>query len=331
MKELRTFGGIASKWSSLAMTKPTTDSSSNCSISDKKLFIGGLNPETSDNCIYNYFGKFGEVKSVQLIFDKVTNQSRRFGFVIMNDESSISKILKLQPHFIKNKQIECKRALPKSSLNCSTDVSSKVQEQLPKVESNGMINRIDEVHKRKLFIGGLGRTLTEREIVEYFIVYGEIQECFIKRQNNVSRGFGFLIFKSEISVHNVMKNLDYKKILIKNTEIECKIAVPRQDILVSNQLIASTVDRAHNTLTPTEEAKEHQNSGFNEKLLFLSKYSLEQDPKSDYSPKDSIFEDSKSTIVDSFLNDSSSSSSILQSEEDKFYFFKDELLMSVYN
>ena len=126
--------------------------------------------------------------------------------------------------------------------------------------------------------------------------------------------------------------MEYKKITIKNTEIECKIAVPRQDILVSNQQISSSIDRAESPSTSLcDEIKEAENSGFNEKLLFLSKYSIEQEPKCEYSLKDSICEDSKSTIIDSFLNDSASSSSILQSEEDKFYFFKDELLMSVYN
>lgn len=39
----------------------------------KKIFVGGLNPETTEEKIREYFGAFGEVSTYQLIFCKHLN------------------------------------------------------------------------------------------------------------------------------------------------------------------------------------------------------------------------------------------------------------------
>ena len=78
-----------------------------------KLFVGGLSQGTKEEDVYNYFKKFGNIKSVKLMYDSKTNESRRFGFAIFESKEAVTIILNLQPHFIKNKQVDCKLALPK--------------------------------------------------------------------------------------------------------------------------------------------------------------------------------------------------------------------------
>ncbi|XP_062856540.1 RNA-binding motif protein, X chromosome isoform X2 [Trichomycterus rosablanca] len=46
-----------------------------------KLFIGGLNTETSEKALESYFGKFGRLSEVLLMKDRETNKSRGFAFV----------------------------------------------------------------------------------------------------------------------------------------------------------------------------------------------------------------------------------------------------------
>ncbi|XP_066571269.1 RNA-binding motif protein, X chromosome isoform X1 [Amia ocellicauda] len=46
-----------------------------------KLFIGGLNTETNEKALEQYFGKFGRVVEVLLMKDRETNKSRGFAFV----------------------------------------------------------------------------------------------------------------------------------------------------------------------------------------------------------------------------------------------------------
>lgn len=46
-----------------------------------KLFIGGLNTETTEKALEQYFSKYGRIVEVLLMKDRETNKSRGFAFV----------------------------------------------------------------------------------------------------------------------------------------------------------------------------------------------------------------------------------------------------------
>uniref|UniRef100_A0A8C5LWK7 RRM domain-containing protein n=1 Tax=Leptobrachium leishanense TaxID=445787 RepID=A0A8C5LWK7_9ANUR len=46
-----------------------------------KLFVGGLNFETTDRCLQDLFSKYGTVLDACVVKDRETNRSRGFGFV----------------------------------------------------------------------------------------------------------------------------------------------------------------------------------------------------------------------------------------------------------
>ena len=50
----------------------------------KKLYVGNLTYETTDNDLQNLFAPFGTVQSAQVIMDRDTGRSKGFGFVEMN-------------------------------------------------------------------------------------------------------------------------------------------------------------------------------------------------------------------------------------------------------
>lgn len=50
-----------------------------------KLFIGKLSFDTTNASLLELFKQYGEVTSADVIMDKVTNRSRGFGFVEMNE------------------------------------------------------------------------------------------------------------------------------------------------------------------------------------------------------------------------------------------------------
>ena len=54
----------------------------------KKLYVGGLSWDTTDEGLRNAFAKFGEVSEVAVIKDRDTGRSRGFGFVTMVDEAA---------------------------------------------------------------------------------------------------------------------------------------------------------------------------------------------------------------------------------------------------
>lgn len=57
----------------------------------KKIYIGNLSFSTVEDTLSEYFASFGEVISSVIIKDKVTQNSKGFGFVEMSDDISAQK------------------------------------------------------------------------------------------------------------------------------------------------------------------------------------------------------------------------------------------------
>jgi RNA recognition motif-containing protein len=54
----------------------------------KKLFVGGLSWNTTDDGLLDAFSAFGEVTDAKVITDRDTNRSRKFGFVTFTDSDA---------------------------------------------------------------------------------------------------------------------------------------------------------------------------------------------------------------------------------------------------
>lgn len=59
----------------------------------KKIYVGNLSFTTSEETLKDYFSAYGEVLSATVIKDKVTNQSKGFGFVEMADEANTERAI----------------------------------------------------------------------------------------------------------------------------------------------------------------------------------------------------------------------------------------------
>lgn len=79
----------------------------------KKIFVGGLNPETTEEKIREYFGAFGEIETIELPMDPKTNKRRGFVFITFKEESAVKKILEKKYHNVCGSKCEIKIAQPK--------------------------------------------------------------------------------------------------------------------------------------------------------------------------------------------------------------------------
>ncbi|XP_064341851.1 heterogeneous nuclear ribonucleoprotein D-like isoform X5 [Camelus dromedarius] len=66
----------------------------------KKVFVGGLSPDTSEEQIKEYFGAFGEIENIELPMDTKTNERRGFCFITYTDEEPVKKLLESRYHQI---------------------------------------------------------------------------------------------------------------------------------------------------------------------------------------------------------------------------------------
>ena len=80
---------------SQAQENPSGGQQQTADEDDRKLFVGGLPQEVSEEELNEHFGQFGEIESVNLKTDPNTGRSRGFCFVVYKVRSCYDSI-----HFI---------------------------------------------------------------------------------------------------------------------------------------------------------------------------------------------------------------------------------------
>ncbi|XP_035482019.2 heterogeneous nuclear ribonucleoprotein A/B isoform X3 [Scophthalmus maximus] len=78
-----------------------------------KIFVGGLNPETTEEAIREYFGAFGEIETIELPIDPKSKKRRGFIFITYKEEACVHKCLQKKFHNIQGGRCELKIAQPK--------------------------------------------------------------------------------------------------------------------------------------------------------------------------------------------------------------------------
>jgi RNA recognition motif-containing protein len=79
------------------------------------LYIGNIPYNMSENDLTQLFANFGEVSSLNVVKDKVTNRSKGFGFVEMPDDSAASAAInELNGKEINGRKIIVNEARPKT-------------------------------------------------------------------------------------------------------------------------------------------------------------------------------------------------------------------------
>lgn len=78
------------------------------------IYVSNLSFNIKDEDLREFFTPYGEVTSAKIIMDKMTNQSRGFGFVEMSDEEASRKaIAELDGATVENRTIRVTEARPR--------------------------------------------------------------------------------------------------------------------------------------------------------------------------------------------------------------------------
>ncbi|ODQ77071.1 hypothetical protein BABINDRAFT_163804 [Babjeviella inositovora NRRL Y-12698] len=162
-----------------------------------KMFIGGLNWDTTEEGLRDYFSKYGEIVDFTIMKDNNTGKSRGFGFLTFRDGRSVDEVLKTL-HTVDGKMIDPKRAIP----------------------------REEQDKTGKIFIGGIGPDVNEQDFSEFFGTFGNIidAQLMIDKATGRTRGFGFVTYDSPEAVERVTQN---KYLTLKGKAMEVKKAEPR--------------------------------------------------------------------------------------------------------
>lgn len=85
------------------------------SVRTKKIFVGGLPANLTEEDFKNYFQQFGNITDVVVMYDHNTQRPRGFGFISFDSEDAVENVLQKSFHQLNEKLVEVKRALPKDA------------------------------------------------------------------------------------------------------------------------------------------------------------------------------------------------------------------------
>jgi cold-inducible RNA-binding protein len=81
----------------------------------KKLYVGNLSYDTTDNDLQTLFGPHGTVQSAQVIMDRDAGRSKGFGFVEMNnDQEAQAAIAALNGQEVSGRPLTVNEARPRA-------------------------------------------------------------------------------------------------------------------------------------------------------------------------------------------------------------------------
>jgi squid-like protein len=155
---------------------------------DRKLFVGGLPQDAKDPDIRDYFGKFGEIDTINLKTDQATGRSRGFAFVVFKTVEGVDAACNEANHMVKNKKVAVKKAQAKQG---------------------------------KVYIGKLKSDLTDDELKTHFSQFGaiaNIEQPFDKAKNE-RKNFCFITFEKEEVAKRLLKE---GSVYINGQELEIK-------------------------------------------------------------------------------------------------------------
>merc|ERR1711862_16614 len=95
---------------------PREESSPEVHAAVKKIFVGALKKDVTNDDLNNYFSQFGTIIEASVVMSKETNESRGFAFVTFDDTDAVDKVILARPHQINEHNIDVRKALSKEEM-----------------------------------------------------------------------------------------------------------------------------------------------------------------------------------------------------------------------
>ncbi|XP_074529552.1 heterogeneous nuclear ribonucleoprotein A0-like [Halichoeres trimaculatus] len=172
-----------------------------------KLFVGGLNVETTDDGLRAHFEQFGTLSDCVVVQNQQLARSRCFGFITYSTPEEADAAMAAKPHVVDGKNVELKMAIAREDA------------QNPDIVAN----------VKKIFVGGVKDHIEAENLTEYFCQFGAVEKAEIisDKQTGRKRGFGFVFFEDTDSA---TKAVLAKYHTINGNKVEVKKALTKQEM-----------------------------------------------------------------------------------------------------
>ncbi|CAL9703058.1 unnamed protein product [Knipowitschia caucasica] len=150
----------------------------------RKLFIGGLSFETTDESLRAHFEQWGTLTDCVVMRDSNSKRSRGFGFVTYSSVQEVDDAMIARPHKVDGRIVEPKRAVSREDSNRPGA----------------------HITVKKIFVGGIKEDTEEHHLRDYFSQFGKIEviDIMTDRSTGKKRGFAFVTFDDHDAVDRIV-------------------------------------------------------------------------------------------------------------------------------
>ncbi|CAN6837869.1 unnamed protein product [Brassica oleracea] len=163
--------------------------------SSRRVYIGNIPRTVTNEQLTKIVEEHGAVEQVQVMYDKYSGRSRRFGFATMKSvEDANAVIEKLNGTTIEGREVKVnitEKPIASSSSSSSPDLSLLQSEDAAFVDS-----------PYKVYVGNLAKSVTKEMLESLFSEKGKVLSAKVSRVPGTSKstGFGFVTFSSDEDV-----------------------------------------------------------------------------------------------------------------------------------
>lgn len=178
--------------------------------SARKVYVGGLDFNTSAESIKDHFFHYGNVLDCNIMIDKETGRSRGFAFVTFEEVRAAEAALATTSHTVDGRSVSVRKAV--------RDAAGK---------GSGSGGAAGQFNAIKIFVGGLPPTADYDKLTSFFGQFGNIEDAVVMMDPGTqrSRGFGFVTYSDTASVEAAVANYDKNE--VDGKWVEVKRCVPQ--------------------------------------------------------------------------------------------------------
>merc|ERR1712032_636943 len=187
-----------------------------------ELFCKNLPWSADENKLYEFFGTYGTVNNVKVLYDRNTGKARGLAFVDFSSRAEAQKALDDQANlFIDSRNIQCSFSdnKPQPQAGGAGGFQNSYGGQQGQ-KQGGFEKKWHDGEKFTAFVGNLGFRTTEATIGEFFGVCGNVLDVRIAtdRDTGKSKGYAHVDFDSNDAVTKAIakagENLDGRDIRV---------------------------------------------------------------------------------------------------------------------
>jgi len=203
----------------------------------RKLFIGSLSFDTTDEGMREYFKQFGVVLDCIVMKDPKTKRSRGFGFITFKTVAMVDEVMERRPHKLDGRTVTPKRAV------------SREDSEKPGAHAT----------VKKIFVGGIKDDTEEVHLKNYFCKFGRIElvEVLEDRETKKKRGFAFITFEDHDAVDKIVATTYHT---INNHNCNVRKALPKAELEKHKEKKAGRYDSRGPPPDPRDRERDYRRS-----------------------------------------------------------------------